>query len=101
MDLCPEGFHGAVLLVRGNFSDSNVAHLFFLRLLSTFMVGHFAYGDSLERRRTFDTTYIGRRYVRVGLLTLNIQIVSELNTNARCRLVIFPSSFELESSNTV
>jgi hypothetical protein len=118
LDRYPEHFHGSVLLVRENFSDSNLAQLLlnprtlptdevkhvwilFLRLVSTFMLGHFAYGDSIERRRKFDALCSGRRYVSVGVLTQNILNVNELNTNTRRSLVSFPSSFELERSNTI
>jgi len=65
------------------------------------MVGYFAYGDSRERWREFDAPYSGRRYVGLGLLTMNILNVSELNTNTRCSLVSFLSSLQLERSNTV
>jgi hypothetical protein len=104
-----ELFHGAVLLLRVRFSDSNVAQLLLkprsvpidevkqawilcMRLVSTFIVGHFAYGDSRERRREFDAPYSGKRYVGLDLLTMNILNVSELNTNTRCSLVRFSSS---------
>jgi hypothetical protein len=118
VDRCPERFHDTVLLVRGHFSYSNLAQLMlnprtlpidevrhawilFLRLVSTFMVRHFAYGYSLERRRKFDAPYSGRKCVSVGLLTLNILNVSKLKTNTRCSLVSLPSRFELERSNTI
>jgi hypothetical protein len=62
----------------------------FMRLVIIFMLEHFVYGDSRERRREFDAPYSGRKYVGLGLLTMNIINVSKLNTNTRCSLVSFP-----------
>jgi hypothetical protein len=76
------------------------AWVLFMRLVSTFIEGHFAYGDSRERRREFDALYSGRGYVGLDLLTMYILNVIELNTNTRYSLVSFPSSLELERSNT-
>lgn len=63
-----------------------------MRLVGSFIVGHFAYGISRERRQEFDAPDSGRRYVGLGLLTMNILNVNELNTNTRCSLVSFTSS---------
>jgi len=64
------------------------------------MVGHFVYGDSRERRQEFDAPYSGREFVGLDLLTMYILNVRELSASTRCSLVSFPSSLELERSNT-
>jgi hypothetical protein len=113
VDCCPERFYGAVLLLRGKFSDSNLAQLLlkprtvpiyevkhawvlFKRLVSTFMVGHFLYGDTRERRREFDASYSGRRYVGLSLLTMNpkCQWIKYKHTLYSGQLSIEPRAWE-------